>query len=314
MNEYPISAKHGWEAASQEHRSAGPPQQGAQADHPTRAAIKILQCNNELCQYELRQDGDIESVSQSKHVVKLKLEQAPKLCLIIKKPNAPQLQQPLRDVANFMHHDLNLNIAVEPTVKAEFPDLPFLVSVGPPPQPFSDFLGSPTIASPSRYDAETLKAVDFVGESALLLQSAPCSARLPPGAWPGLQHAGPSSAREPDTECVRRYSPVCLGGDGTILWVSGLYNGPCPPIISFAMGSLGFLTPFDFDEYKEVIAKTAAGDVEIGIRTRLFACVHGLARTPLHCPPPLPIFPPFSMSAGVWWRVPRVPPASGFWC
>ena len=33
------------------------------------------------------QDGDIESVSQSKHVVKLKLEQAPKLCLIIKKPN-----------------------------------------------------------------------------------------------------------------------------------------------------------------------------------------------------------------------------------
>lgn len=70
---------------------------------------------------------------------------------------------------------------------------------------------------------------------------------------------------------------VCLGGDGTILWVSGLYNGPCPPIISFAMGSLGFLTPFDFEEYKEVIAKTAAGDVDIGIRTRLFACVHGIA-------------------------------------
>lgn len=24
---------------------------------PKRAALKILQCNNELCQYELRQDG-----------------------------------------------------------------------------------------------------------------------------------------------------------------------------------------------------------------------------------------------------------------
>ena len=133
------------------------------ACRPQRAAIKILQCNNELCQYELRQDGDIESVSQSKRVVKLKLEQAPKLCLIIKKPNAPQLHQPLRDVASFMHDDLQLNVAVEPTVKAEFPDLPFLVSVGPPPQPFSDFLGTPAIASPCRYDAETLKAVDFVG-------------------------------------------------------------------------------------------------------------------------------------------------------
>jgi len=29
------------------------------------------------------------------------------------------------------------------------------------------------------------------------------------------------------------------------------------------MGSLGFLTPFNFDEYKEVIAKTAAGDVGV---------------------------------------------------
>ena len=195
---------------------------------PKRAAIKILQCNNELCQYEQRLDGDIESVSQSKKTLKMKLEVAPRLCLIIKKPNAPQLQQPLRDVANFMHNELKLNVCVEPAVKADYPDLPFLVSVGPPPQPFSDFHGNAS-SSPLRYDQETLKAVDFV---------------------------------------------VCLGGDGTILWVSGLYNGPCPPIISFAMGSLGFLTPFNFDEYREVIAKTAAGDVEIGIRTRLLACVH----------------------------------------
>ena len=41
-------------------------------------------------------------------------------------------------------------------------------------------------------------------------------------------------------------------GDGTILWVSGLYGGPCPPILSFSMGSLGFLTPFDFGDFKQV--------------------------------------------------------------
>jgi hypothetical protein len=34
-----------------------------------------------------KQDGDIESVTQSKRVVKIKLETAPKLILIIKKPN-----------------------------------------------------------------------------------------------------------------------------------------------------------------------------------------------------------------------------------
>jgi len=171
------------------------------AEQPKRAAIKILQCNNELCQYELRQvvphapagwvstagcvsrrktslltiptarphlhihvhaciqDGDVESVSQSKRVVKLKLEAAPKLCLIIKKPSgkhdarahavgphasphvfvlrvslvpttfagctnshtndgscvcaAPQLHQPLRDVANFMSKDLGLDVSLQ---------------------------------------------------------------------------------------------------------------------------------------------------------------------------------------------------------
>ena len=44
--------------------------------------------------YTRPQDGDIESVSQSKRVVKLKLEQAPKLCLIIKKPNGDRSADP----------------------------------------------------------------------------------------------------------------------------------------------------------------------------------------------------------------------------
>lgn len=38
---------------------------------------------------------------------------------------------------------------------------------------------------------------------------------------------------------------VSLGGDGTVLWVSSLFKKSVPPVLSFAMGSLGFLTPFD---------------------------------------------------------------------
>ncbi len=37
---------------------------------------------------------------------------------------------------------------------------------------------------------------------------------------------------------------VSFGGDGTVLWVSGLFPASVPPVISFAMGSLGFLTSF----------------------------------------------------------------------
>ena len=43
---------------------------------------------------------------------------------------------------------------------------------------------------------------------------------------------------------------VSLGGDGTVLWVSSLFHKSVPPVISFAMGSLGFLTPFDCDGHK----------------------------------------------------------------
>ncbi len=32
---------------------------------------------------------------------------------------------------------------------------------------------------------------------------------------------------------------VCLGGDGTLLWASSLFPRAMPPVISFAMGSLG---------------------------------------------------------------------------
>ena len=45
---------------------------------------------------------------------------------------------------------------------------------------------------------------------------------------------------------------VTLGGDGTLLHLADLFSGDGeeglarpPPVISFGMGTLGFLTPFD---------------------------------------------------------------------
>lgn len=45
---------------------------------------------------------------------------------------------------------------------------------------------------------------------------------------------------------------VTLGGDGTTLRaVAAFLNGIVPPVLSFAMGTLGFLLPFDFGTYQE---------------------------------------------------------------
>eukprot|EP00960_Hanusia_phi_P054854 762790-Hanusia_phi.AAC.9 len=78
-----------------------------------------------------------------------------------------------------------LKVAVEPPVKAEFPDLPWLISLGPPG------------CTANQYCSETLRSIDFV---------------------------------------------ICLGGDGTIMWVNGLYNGPCPPIVSFGNTEIRLLS------------------------------------------------------------------------
>ena len=44
---------------------------------------------------------------------------------------------------------------------------------------------------------------------------------------------------------------ICLGGDGTLLWASGLFPRAMPPVVSFAMGSLGFLSTFRYEQFRE---------------------------------------------------------------
>ncbi len=49
---------------------------------------------------------------------------------------------------------------------------------------------------------------------------------------------------------------ISLGGDGTILHVNSLFPTSVPPIISFALGSLGFLTPFGILFHSIIIIQT----------------------------------------------------------
>jgi NAD kinase len=52
---------------------------------------------------------------------------------------------------------------------------------------------------------------------------------------------------------------ICtLGGDGILMFASNLFQGPVPPMISIAGGSLGFLTPFSVDEMVDAL-QTALG-------------------------------------------------------
>lgn len=52
---------------------------------------------------------------------------------------------------------------------------------------------------------------------------------------------------------------VCLGGDGTLLYASLLFQQSVPPVMAFHLGSLGFLTPFKFANFQEQVTAVLEG-------------------------------------------------------
>lgn len=61
---------------------------------------------------------------------------------------------------------------------------------------------------------------------------------------------------------------VALGGDGTVLYASWLFQGIVPPVISFSLGSLGFLTKFDFAEFGDTLTAAFERGVTVSLRLR----------------------------------------------
>lgn len=62
---------------------------------------------------------------------------------------------------------------------------------------------------------------------------------------------------------------ICLGGDGLILHASTLFRTAVPPVISFNLGSLGFLTPFEFEAFRAEVVDILKGNCNLSLRMRL---------------------------------------------
>lgn len=62
---------------------------------------------------------------------------------------------------------------------------------------------------------------------------------------------------------------MCLGGDGTLLYASLLFQQSVPPVMAFHLGSLGFLTPFQFDNFQEQVTNVLEGHAALTLRSRL---------------------------------------------
>jgi NAD+ kinase len=62
---------------------------------------------------------------------------------------------------------------------------------------------------------------------------------------------------------------ICLGGDGTLLYASLLFQQSVPPVMAFHLGSLGFLTPFQFHNFQDQVTNVLEGHAALTLRSRL---------------------------------------------
>jgi len=66
---------------------------------------------------------------------------------------------------------------------------------------------------------------------------------------------------------------ITLGGDGTVLYASWLFQRIVPPVLSFALGSLGFLTKFDFEDHTRILSSAFSKGVTVSLRLRFESTV-----------------------------------------
>lgn len=72
---------------------------------------------------------------------------------------------------------------------------------------------------------------------------------------------------------------ITLGGDGTVLYTSWLFQQTAPPVLSFSLGSLGFMTENSFDDFQEIISSHIKKGITCALRMR-FECTVMRSRNP----------------------------------
>ncbi|KAJ1514895.1 hypothetical protein HMI56_007159 [Coelomomyces lativittatus] len=67
---------------------------------------------------------------------------------------------------------------------------------------------------------------------------------------------------------------ITLGGDGTVLYTSWLFQKHVPPVIPFHLGSLGFLTVFDFTSYPHLLKHIFYQELIVNTHMRLDCTIY----------------------------------------
>lgn len=68
--------------------------------------------------------------------------------------------------------------------------------------------------------------------------------------------------------CANQAYILQLGGDGTLLYASWLFQRIVPPVLSLSLGSLGFLTKFDYNDFRDTLTNAFRDGITVSLRLR----------------------------------------------
>eukprot|EP00930_Biecheleria_cincta_P046274 TRINITY_DN31908_c0_g2_i1.p1 TRINITY_DN31908_c0_g2~~TRINITY_DN31908_c0_g2_i1.p1 ORF type:complete len:577 (-),score=108.46 TRINITY_DN31908_c0_g2_i1:27-1499(-) len=125
-------------------------------------------------------------------------------------------------------------------------------------------------------------------DMAAWLASQGISVILEPKLLPQLRRTrGIRSFTEADDLEKRLDLIITIGGDGTLTWAVSLFKRGMPPVLSFAAGSLGFLTPYPLDSWVRTLTRLldlnrTARPVALVCRMRLWVTVLRRAVNDVH--------------------------------
>eukprot|EP00927_Polykrikos_kofoidii_P018127 TRINITY_DN18349_c0_g1_i1.p1 TRINITY_DN18349_c0_g1~~TRINITY_DN18349_c0_g1_i1.p1 ORF type:complete len:670 (-),score=95.99 TRINITY_DN18349_c0_g1_i1:146-2155(-) len=191
----------------------------------------------------------LRMLSQTRQQTWMSWNKQPKNILLVAKPGDPEVIRVLREVAIWLDSQ-QATILFEPALLREIQGRPVLHKSDA--QRACGYVKPVSgDAQPQRQHSKSIASHNtnqhrWGWDDAALRDGA---AQLPPQFTERCRTWSPDHDRlEEACDLV-----ICFGGDGTLCWAASLFSGALPPVIAFAGGSLGFLTPFVMKDWMSAL-------------------------------------------------------------
>ncbi|CAM9925368.1 unnamed protein product [Scytosiphon promiscuus] len=207
----------------------------AALDIRERAGFSLFRCDAYHCEREMVESGEISASAPSTTQVMMRWNERPRRALVLLKPEQELLPLAAQTI-DYLQRDMGLKVMVEAAAAEE---------VG---QALDVFTGGAT-------DSRGKLEVFTPPERSVLAEMGPRGG------------AGPVPPLDGDSVDF----VLTLGGDGLLMYSNTLFRRSVPPHLCFNLGSMGFLSPFEYECMKEEVRRIMNGGMKVSLRMRLSA-------------------------------------------